>query len=154
MKRLVSGKLIAGLAAAIVIVAGGAWLASAQGPAPNTIGGGETQTALEPAIGDFWAVQRSDGVIMRCRGCISGSRLALGNYQILFSDNIRGCVFMGTIGDFDALGVSPTGEITTVGRVSDPRGVFITTHTSAGANADGSHHIYVSCDRPAVALAC
>jgi hypothetical protein len=62
-------------------------------------------------------------------------------------------VFMGTIGDIDAVGTSPTGEITTVGRAGDTRGVFVTTHASNGVFADRSHHIYVRCDRTAGAPA-
>jgi hypothetical protein len=117
------------------------------GPEPNKDGSPAADSAGEAALqGTFyWAVVRRDGTNARRRGVVSSTRLATGQYQVLFLDNVRNCAYTATIGDFDASGVETPGEITTVGRITDVRGVFVTTHNSAGTFQDRSFHLLVSC---------
>jgi hypothetical protein len=123
---------------------------ASQGAQPNT--GGVTRTTGELALGgsNYWAVVNGHLAIgasarVRGRGVVLARRLATGTYEVIFLDNIRSCAYTATVADFDAFATEPTGEITTVGRVTDVRGVFITTHSSAGAPSDRSFHLLVSC---------
>jgi hypothetical protein len=121
---------------------------ASQGAQPNT--GGISQTASEFALlgTNYWAVVRSNATLARGRGVFSVSRpsgFPVGNYIVRFLDNIRNCAYTATVGDFDALGVGPTGEVTTVGAAIDVRGVYLQTFNSAGSISDRTFHLLVSC---------
>jgi hypothetical protein len=92
----------------------------------------------------FAVVDRA-GVIARGKGVVSAARLALGQYEVIFNRSVRNCVYVATVGDVDDVGVEQPGEITTVGRFANVRGVFVTTHNSTGAFEDRSFHLFVGC---------
>jgi hypothetical protein len=123
--------------------------AAASDSEPNTTGAPRpgTESATESALGgtNYWAVISRAGGTNRSRGRVSSARLAVGQYEVIFLDNVRNCAYTATVGDIDAVGTEITGEITTVGRVTDVRGVFVTTHNSAGVASDRSFHLLVSC---------
>jgi hypothetical protein len=93
----------------------------------------------------FWAVVNSDGTLARDRGAVSAQRFAPGQYEVIFSRNVRNCAYVATIGLSGAENVSAPGEITVVGRFGNRRGVFVTTHDSTGTFADRGFHLQVSC---------
>jgi len=106
-----------------------------------------TEAATERALGGttYWAVVNAAGNVPRHRGAVRGGRLATGQYEVIFLDNIAGCAFTATIGLASSGGISPNGEITVLGRGNDVRGVFVETFTSAGIRADRGFHLVVNC---------
>jgi hypothetical protein len=93
----------------------------------------------------LYAVVNADGSLARRNGAGSSARLGLGTYEVIFSRNVRDCVYTATIGLSGASGSSNPGEITVVGRATNVKGVFVTTHDSAGADADRGFHLVVNC---------
>jgi hypothetical protein len=93
----------------------------------------------------LFAVVDRTGVVARGKGVVSAARLTTGQYEVIFNRNVRNCAYVATIGDVDAVGIETTGEITTVGRFGNVRGVFVTTHNSSGAFQDRSFHLFVGC---------
>ncbi len=98
----------------------------------------------EECVCRFAVVDRS-GVVVRGRGVVSAARVAAGQYEVVFNRSVRNCAYVATVGDVDDVGVETPGEITTVGRFGNPRGVFVSTHNSGGAFEDRSFHLFVSC---------
>jgi hypothetical protein len=92
----------------------------------------------------FAVVDRA-GVVARGKGVVSAARLAPGQYEVIFNRSVRNCAYVATVGDVDDVGVEQPGEITTVGRFANVRGVFVTTHNSTGAFEDRSFHLFVAC---------
>ncbi|ROT31708.1 hypothetical protein [Micromonospora sp. HM5-17] len=86
----------------------------------------------------------ANGTLARGFGVISSSRLAVGQYQVIFIQNVTRSAYLATIGLTGSAGVSPPGEIAVVGRAGNPNGVFVQTFTSAGVPDDRSFHLHVS----------
>ncbi len=105
---------------------------------------------LAPRANDYlgsaslWAIVNSNGTLAARDGAQSSSRLALGQYQVIFSRNVRrpNCSYVATLSGATA---APPGEITVAQRATDVRGVFVTTHTSSGAFADRGFDLHVVC---------
>jgi hypothetical protein len=91
----------------------------------------------------FYAVVNADGTLARGFRAASSQKVAVGNYEVIFNRNVRNSAYVATIGLSGALGAASPGEITVVGRFNNERGVFITTHNSAGAPADNGFHLAV-----------
>jgi len=82
---------------------------------------------------------------VRGRGVLVARRLGTGQFEVLFDINVRACGYVAAVGSPFSSGTEATGQITTVGRATDVRGVFITTHDSAGNFSDRSWHLIVQC---------
>jgi hypothetical protein len=91
----------------------------------------------------FFAVVNPDGALARGARATSSQRIALGNYEVVFNRDVTRAAYVATIGLSGAVGAASPGEITVVGRFGNPRGVFVTTHNSAGAPADAGFHLAV-----------
>jgi|tagenome__1003787_1003787.scaffolds.fasta_scaffold19915807_1 hypothetical protein len=91
----------------------------------------------------FFAVVNPDGTLARGLKATSAQRLAPGNYEVVFNRDVRTAAYVATIGLSGAVGAAAPGEITVVGRAGNPKGVFVTTHNSAGAPADAGFHLGV-----------
>lgn len=91
----------------------------------------------------FYAVVNADGTLARGFRAASSQRLAVGNYEVVFHRSVRNSAYVATIGLSGAVGAASPGEITVVGRFNNERGVFVTTHNSAGALADAGFHLAV-----------
>jgi hypothetical protein len=89
------------------------------------------------------AVGASCGV--RGRGVLIARRLTTGQFEVIFDINVRACDYVATVGSHLSFGTEPSGLITTVGRATDVRGVFLTTHAPSGAFSDRSWHLTVQC---------
>jgi ABC-type antimicrobial peptide transport system permease subunit len=154
VKKFLRLRTLLALAALVVVVL---LLAAAQGIGQS--GSNQTPSETVTAAGagdsskddrkapakDFWAVVNSDGTLARDRGAVSSQRFTNGEYEVIFSRNVRNCAYVATIGLSGSFGISPPGEITVVGRFGNRRGVYVTTHDSTGAFADRSFHLQVSC---------
>jgi hypothetical protein len=93
----------------------------------------------------IYAVVNANGTLARGFRAVSSQKLAVGQYEVIFNRNVRNCAYVASIGLSGAVGASSPGEITVVGRFNNDRGVFVTTHNSAGAAADLGFHIAVHC---------
>lgn len=105
-----------------------------------------TQTA-DPVHAGLGSCQRR-GTLARGTGdVVSSTKIDgfAGAYDVEFDDNVRGCLYVATIGNSTDLGTEPSGEITTNGRFNSVNGVFIQTGDSSGAVADRGFHLLVTC---------
>jgi len=103
-----------------------------------------TAAGLPATAQGHFAVVNANGTLARGFGTVSSARLAVGQYQVVFIQNVARSAFTATIGLTGSVGVSPPGEIAVVGRAGMPNGVFVQTWNSAGTPADRSFHLHVS----------
>jgi hypothetical protein len=90
------------------------------------------------------AVVSSGGQFIRGRGVSSAARTAEGRYQVIFNRDVRGCVYVASVGGTTAS--APTaGQAQTYSLGSSVNGVAIRTASSAGTLADRPFHLIVSC---------
>ncbi|MDG4829145.1 hypothetical protein O7627_07475 [Solwaraspora sp. WMMD1047] len=102
-----------------------------------------TFRGMPPTAQTFFAVVNANGSLNRGFGVASSTRLALGQYQVLFSHDVTGSAYVATLGLSGSVGGSPPGEIAVVGRNGNPNGVFVQTFNSAGGAADRGFHLSV-----------
>jgi hypothetical protein len=103
------------------------------------------EQGAEHVNGNCFAVVNANGTLARGNCLISTTRLAVGTYEVIFNGSVRQCTYLGTIGLTGSSGTPPPGEISVVGRVTDVRGVYLTTRASNGAFADRAFHLGVFC---------
>ena len=139
MKSLVVAGLTAALSASLVLP-GAAYAAQGHNSGPVAKGVHTDGTGVSG-----WAVVGSDGTIARKLNAKSASHLDVGEYEVLFNSNVRGCAYTGTVGLPGSSGSSDPGYMTVVGRASNSKGVYIETFDSTGARADLGFHLLVSC---------
>jgi hypothetical protein len=94
-------------------------------------------------VNTCFAVVNADGTLARGFRATSSQRLVTGQYEVVFNRDVRKAAFIATIGLSGSVGSSAPGEITVVGRLGNPQGVFVTTHSSTGAPADAGFHLAV-----------
>jgi hypothetical protein len=116
--------------------AGPAGPAGAAGPAGPAGPAGAAATAL-------WAVVDSAGTLIRNKGVSSVQKLAVGDYLVVFNQDVTACSYQATLG-------GPTtsvaaGEISAGQRVAVAAGIRVVTLTSAGALADRGFYLAVFC---------
>lgn len=98
----------------------------------------------------LWAVvDGSTGALDRGNGVISTTKSDTGDYQVRFNKNVRGCVYVATVGLPGSLGVELPGQIGVVGENASVRGVWVDTYDSLGNESDRSFHLLVDCDSTA-----
>lgn len=102
-----------------------------------------TGSGMPPTAQGFFAVVNANGTLARGFGVISSTRLAVGQYQVVFGHNMRGSAYVGTIGLSGAVGISPSGQIAVVGRAGNVNAVFVQTFAANGAAADRGFHLAV-----------
>lgn len=98
----------------------------------------------------LFAVVTRDGSLARGSGVrrsgrVRGCSVPGTCYEVIFKLNIRHCAYIATIGEAQHFGIEESGEVTTVGRVDDVRGVFLTTSDSAGDRTPRGFHLAVHC---------
>ncbi|GAA3754939.1 hypothetical protein GCM10022225_44670 [Plantactinospora mayteni] len=103
-----------------------------------------TVAGLPATAQGHFAVVNANGTLARGFGAVSSTRLALGQYQVVFIQNVASSAFTATIGLTGSVGTSPSGEIAVVGRAGVPAGVFVQTWNSSGVPADRAFHLHVS----------
>lgn len=116
----------------------------------DSIGGGSIkESTLGPvqALAHQAAVAGS-GTLARGRGVTSAIRTAVGRYQVLFDRDVRGCVYVATVGDVSAAGPG-NGVATVASNATNPNAVEVRTFTynNAGNPVDENRpfHLLVSC---------
>jgi len=98
-----------------------------------------------PGPQHLFAVVDPGGALRRGLYAVSSQKADLPNgcYEVIFSRDVTHAAYIATIGSPEFSGIEQTGEITVVGRVGNPRGVFITTTDSSGHFADRGFHLAV-----------
>jgi hypothetical protein len=91
---------------------------------------------------DMWAVVDSTGATVRGYRNTSSTRIAVGAYEAVFSQDVTGCVYNATVG---GTGNPPHGTIIVAPRGGNPNGVFVETRNVAGALTDLGFHVRVKC---------
>ena len=118
---------------------------------PNVEKAGVAKKALvaakceNPGPTHLFAVVDRNGKLRRGLYAVSSQKADLtnGGYEVIFSRDITHAAYIATIGSPEFSGIEQTGEITVVGRVGNPKGVFITTTDSSGHFADRGFHLVV-----------
>lgn len=93
------------------------------------------------------AVVSSGGQFIRGRGVSSAARTSTGRYQVIFNRDVRGCVYVATVGDASAAG-PPAGTASVTSLGSNVNGVAVRTvdYNSGGdVLANKPFHLLVSC---------
>ena len=98
-----------------------------------------------PGPQHLFAVVDRNGKLRRGLYADSSQKADLPNgcYEVIFDRDVTHAAYVASIGSPEFSGIEQTGEITVVGRVGNPRGVFITTTDSAGNFADRGFHLVV-----------
>ena len=92
---------------------------------------------------EVWAVVQADGHLCRGQYVKSSAKVGTGQYEVIFTRDVRRGVYLATIGLCGFVGASPPGQINVVGRVTTPNGVFIETSDSTGKLEDLGFHLLV-----------
>ena len=119
--------------------AGPAGPAGSQGPAgPAGASGpkGDSATAL-------WASVDNNGTLVRNKGAASALRTGTGQYQVVFNQDVTGCVYVATLGGPTTNTTS--GEVSTAQKSAIAAGVLVQTYNSAGAASDRNFFLAVFC---------
>jgi hypothetical protein len=118
-------------------------LNAAEAAGPDTELVPATVAGMPPTAQTFFAVVDSNGTLARGFGVVSSTRLAAGQYQVVFSHDLTRSAYVGTLGLSGSQGTSPSGEIAVVGRSGLATGVFVQTFSSAGAASDRGFHLAI-----------
>lgn len=101
-------------------------------------------------VREYWAVVETNGSLIRGRNVTRVKRLAAGQYEVIFTDDVHMGVYVATIGR-PGIATEPSGQIgvalrccLTGGEVN--KGVWVDTHDSNGAYADRAFHLIVLLD--------
>ncbi len=107
------------------------------------------QTQVNKLLGqNQFAVVSAAGAIVRSSAgvTIETHTVSSGAYELTFNKDVSGCAYVATLGD-TAHAAPPVGEVSVSGDTDSDNvnDVFVQTTNSAGAAADASFHLYVSC---------
>lgn len=93
------------------------------------------------------AVVSSGGQLTRGRGVSSVARTSTGKYQVIFNRDVRGCVYVASVGDTSAAG-PPAGTAAVTSLGTNVNGVAIRTvdyNTNGDVLTNKPFHLIVSC---------
>ncbi|HYI98783.1 MAG TPA: hypothetical protein VEX36_03765 [Thermoleophilaceae bacterium] len=116
----------------------------------DSIGGGSIkESTLGPVTAlSHAAVVNAGGQLVRGRGVLSTARTAQGRYQVIFDRDVRGCVYVASVGDPTAAGPG-TGTASVASLATNINGVDVRTVSyNAGGNPVNENrpfHLLVSC---------
>jgi hypothetical protein len=91
-----------------------------------------------------FAVVGSNGVFARGRNVSSTVRSGPGLYQVIFTRNVRGCAYAGSVGVIGAT-TPGSGMLSTSSLASNVNGVLVRTFNHQGNAENKSFHLLVSC---------
>lgn len=96
------------------------------------------------SVSRLWAIVNPSGSLARSAGTSSVGRLGLGQYEVIFGQDVQNCVYTATVGDggaiSGALGMAAVGR-----RNGNANGVRVNTRNQNGAAADRGFHLIVVC---------
>ena len=104
-----------------------------------------TPVGMPPTAQAFFAVVSATGTLVRGFQAVSATNLGTGIYQVLFSHDITGSAYIGTIGLTGSSSDSPAGQIAVVGRAGenaiDPHGEESASRTTK-ATLPPHHNVF------------
>ncbi|HLM08234.1 MAG TPA: hypothetical protein VK307_00890 [Thermoleophilaceae bacterium] len=94
-----------------------------------------------------YAVVTQDGILARGRGLglAPAARTGVGRYQVITNRDVRGCVYIATVGDPSAAGAPGASDVTTSALGSNVNAVAVRTWNDNGNPADRPFHLVVLC---------
>ncbi len=116
--------------------AGPAGAAGAAGPAGPAGPAGTAATAL-------WASVDTNGTLVRNKSVASALKIGTGQYQVVFNQDVTGCVYLATLGG-PTTGAN-TGQVSAAQRTAIAAAVFVLTQDSNGNPADRNFFLAVFC---------
>ena len=119
---------------------------------PGGIGGGsvnEGSLGTVPSAESIShaAVVTAGGQFARGKGVSSVARTSTGRYQVIFNRDVRGCVYVATVGDASAAG-PPAGTASVTSLPSNVNGVAVRTvgyNTNGDVLTNKPFHLIASC---------
>jgi len=98
-------------------------------------------------VHEYWAVVETNGTLVRGRNVVRSKRLAAGQYEVVFTDDVSDAVYVATIGR-PGIATEPSGQIGVALRcclsgAEVNKGVWVDTHDSSGASSDRAFHLIV-----------
>jgi hypothetical protein len=95
-----------------------------------------------------WAVVDSSANVVRHNSAlnVTAAKMGTGMYEVTFGNkNVTGCAYTATIGDVGKTPVAPGFITVSGGLANNLTDVQVRTFDKAGAPANSSFHLYVSC---------
>jgi hypothetical protein len=98
-------------------------------------------------VHQYWAVVETDGTLVRGNNVWRATRLAEGQYEVIFTGDVSGGAYVASIGR-PGIATEPAGEIGVALRccLNPPeqnKGVWVDTHDSGGSYSDRAFHLIV-----------
>ncbi len=119
------------------------------GPSARIAGPRGRQGPAGPAgsVSKLWAVSTSAGALNRSAGTVSSARVGVGQYEVIFNQDISNCVYVASVGGFiDISNAAGQQGFAVVGKkAGTANGVRVNTRSQTGAAADRSFHLVVVC---------
>lgn len=103
---------------------------------------GPSANAVPGAVS--FAVVNANGTLVRGFDAVSVTKYGPGEYQVIFSRDVRRSGYVATVGRYDDCCIPPGGEVSVAPRLSTPNGVFVQTRSSSGALSDRGFHLIVA----------
>jgi hypothetical protein len=100
-----------------------------------------------PGASRLWAVMNASGSISRGAGTTSAGRLGMGQYEVIFGQDVQNCNFQATVGDPGNINNAASSQgFAMVGRRNgNVNGVRVNTRGNNGAAADRPFYLIVVC---------
>jgi hypothetical protein len=108
------------------------------GPAGPSGPAGAAATAL-------WASVDQNGTLVRNKGAASAQRTGTGTYQVIFNQDVTGCIYLASLGGPGQNVLPILGEVSAAQLPNVAAGVRVSTATSAGALVDRPFFVAVFC---------
>jgi hypothetical protein len=103
----------------------------------------ESENAALGCACTLFAVVDSAGSLARNCGAVNSDNLAVGDYRVLFNQDVSNCAWVATIG-LPGVGIPPTGQVSVAG-LANLNGVAIRTSGDRGAAVNLPFHLAVHC---------
>jgi hypothetical protein len=99
------------------------------------------------SISKLWAVVGTNAAIVRSAGVVSAARVAVGQFEVVFGDDIVNCSYLANVGaTSDISNAGNQQGFAVVGKKSGTvNTVRVNTRAQTGAAADRSFHLVVVC---------
>jgi hypothetical protein len=146
------GVIAAAVAAGSALTVAGAGIAAANGSSGPRQGVSHVvrHHATTSTCISLWAVVNKAGNLVRagCPGTTSAHVGGTGHYQVVFSRNVRHCVYIATSGNGGSTDIPSPDFATVAGREGKTHGVYIAVYSFDGTAVDHGFHLLVECKLP------
>jgi hypothetical protein len=96
-----------------------------------------------PAATALWAAVDTTGTLLRNKGAASALKTAIGQYQIVFNQDVTNCIYQATLGG-PTTGIT-VGQIGAAQRAGLSTAVSVLTTNATGVAADRAFYVTVFC---------